>query len=262
MSSKVGVWKWDGASPDSQYGKEGSLSFFGYNSSTGYNNLYTPWFSRITRVFLAGLDKDGVQQSEFLKNILVGQKLTFRALSNIKDAHWLDPIQEEWLIHDMVVEVSGAPILESRAPGLLQGYSIPVSPVSLSPSSVSDSAEQGLFEWLIKPCQSNYNPIGCYTTVFGITDFSKNTVTMPDTVLTTWDASTFASRNDRWDTREGEVRKKIYKMTQAKNNISFIYKESLRSMITSFNDIGYIDSEEKFNSIMCIHANAERAMPS
>ena len=31
-------------------------------------------------------------------------------------------------------------------------------------------------------------------------------------------------------------------------------------MIASFNDVGYIDSEEKFNNIMCIHANAERAI--
>ena len=49
-------------------------------------------------------------------------------------------------------------------------------------------------------------------------------------------------------------------MTQSKNNISFLYRESLRSMITSFNDVGYIDSEEKFNSIKVIHANAERAV--
>ena len=89
---------------------------------------------------------------------------------------------------------------------------------------------------------------------------SFNTVTMPDTVLTTWDSSSFESRSSRWDTREGDVRKVIYKMTQAKNNISFVYRESLRSMIASFNDVGYIDSEEKFNSIMCIHANAERAI--
>ena len=79
-------------------------------------------------------------------------------------------------------------------------------------------------------------------------------------LLTTWDASAYESRNNRWDTREGDIRKKIYKMTQAKNNISFVYRESLRSMIASFNDVGYIDSEEKFNSIMCIHANAERAV--
>ena len=79
-------------------------------------------------------------------------------------------------------------------------------------------------------------------------------------LLTTWDASAYESRSNRWDTREGDVRKLLYEMTQAKQNISFIYKESLRSMIASFNDVGYIDSEEKFNSIKCVHANAERAI--
>ena len=49
-------------------------------------------------------------------------------------------------------------------------------------------------------------------------------------------------------------------MTQAKDNISFIYRESLRGMISSFNDVGYIDGEEKFQSIKVIHANAERAI--
>jgi hypothetical protein len=81
-----------------------------------------------------------------------------------------------------------------------------------------------------------------------------------DGLTTTWDASAFESRSRRWSTREGDVRHLIYKITQSKNNISFIYKESLRSMITSFNDVGYIDSEQKFNEIRCIHANAERAI--
>ena len=81
-----------------------------------------------------------------------------------------------------------------------------------------------------------------------------------DGLITTWDASAFESRSSRWDTREGDVRKLIYEITKTKNNISFIYKESLRSMIVSFNDVGYIDSEDKFNSIKCIHANAERAV--
>ena len=75
-----------------------------------------------------------------------------------------------------------------------------------------------------------------------------------------WDASAYESRSRRFPTREGDVRQRIFKMTQAKSNISFIYRESLRSMITSFNDVGYIDSENKFNEIMCIHANAERAI--
>ncbi len=77
---------------------------------------------------------------------------------------------------------------------------------------------------------------------------------------TTWDGSSLESRSRRWPTREGDVRAKIFKMTQAKSNISFIYKESLRSMIASFNDIGYFNSEDDFVEIKCIHGNAERAI--
>jgi hypothetical protein len=75
-----------------------------------------------------------------------------------------------------------------------------------------------------------------------------------------WDASSTLSRNDRYPTREGDIRKKIFKMTQAKHNISFIYRESLRSMIASFNDIGYISAEDEFKPVKCLHANAERAI--
>ena len=74
------------------------------------------------------------------------------------------------------------------------------------------------------------------------------------------DVSAFDSRSRQWPTREGDVRAKIFKMTQAKQNISFIYKESLRSMIASFNDIGYFNSEDEFVDIKCIHGNAERAI--
>jgi len=70
----------------------------------------------------------------------------------------------------------------------------------------------------------------------------------------------YGSRNDRWDTREGGFRKLLYKMTQAESNISFVYRELLRAMIVSFNDVGYISSEDKFLNIKCIHANAERAV--
>jgi|TARA_R110002020_G_C16318201_1_gene774500 hypothetical protein len=74
------------------------------------------------------------------------------------------------------------------------------------------------------------------------------------------DTSSFESRNRYFPTREGDIKKKIAKMTKAKHNISFVYKESLRAMIASFNDVGYIDSEEKFNDIKCIYANAERSV--
>lgn len=76
----------------------------------------------------------------------------------------------------------------------------------------------------------------------------------------TWEASSVKSRSDTYPTREGDIRKKLYKMTQAKTNISFVYRESLRSMIASFNDIGHFNSEDKFINIKCIHGNAERAI--
>ena len=74
-----------------------------------------------------------------------------------------------------------------------------------------------------------------------------------------WDSS-LSSRSDKYPTREGDVRAKIFKMTQAKSNISFIYRESLRSMIASFNDIGHFNAQDEFIDIKCIHGNAERAI--
>jgi hypothetical protein len=69
-----------------------------------------------------------------------------------------------------------------------------------------------------------------------------------------------SSLSTSWNTRELDIRKKIFDMTSAEHNISFIYKDLLRTMIASFNDVGYISSEEKFINIKCIHANAERAV--
>jgi hypothetical protein len=76
----------------------------------------------------------------------------------------------------------------------------------------------------------------------------------------TWETSAVDSRSSKYSTRESDVRAKIFKMTQAKSNISFVYRESLRSMIASFNDIGHFDAEDKFVNIKCIHGNAERAI--
>jgi len=81
-----------------------------------------------------------------------------------------------------------------------------------------------------------------------------------DNVSTSWDSSSIVSRGDKYPTRETDVRKRIFNMTQAKHNISFVYKECLRSMIASFNDVGYFSSDDKFNSIKCIHGNAERTI--
>jgi len=81
-----------------------------------------------------------------------------------------------------------------------------------------------------------------------------------DSLYITWDASSHPSRNEKFPTREGDIRSKIFKMTQAKSNISFIYRESLRSMISAFNDIGHYNAQDEFIDIKCIHGNAERAI--
>ena len=73
-------------------------------------------------------------------------------------------------------------------------------------------------------------------------------------------ASDVTSLNDRWDTREGTVRNIIFKMTHDHNNISHVYKETLRTMIASFNDVGYFNGDGEFVYAKCIHANAERAI--
>ena len=252
MSSQKGRWINSlNQKPDSIYFKNYNLAFL-----DAAGDVETQSLSSITNVFFGPIDNDGKEQSDFLKNILVGQQLVFRALANIVDAAIY---LKNYRVHDLTVEASGAPILTKITTGL-NGYNIPVTPVSVSLSSADDIPINGTeLRWEVQACMGGNDD--CRVTVFGATqNTGNNTVTIPDTVLTTWDASTFTSRNDRWDTREGDVRKKIYKMTQAKNNISFVYRESLRSMIASFNDVGYIDSEEKFNSIMCIHANAERAI--
>lgn len=75
-----------------------------------------------------------------------------------------------------------------------------------------------------------------------------------------WEASSVFSRSEKYPTRENDIRKRIFTMTQAKHNISFVYKESLRSMIASFNDVGYINSEGEFVSIKCIHGSPERVI--
>lgn len=69
-----------------------------------------------------------------------------------------------------------------------------------------------------------------------------------------------SSRNRYYPTREGDVRKKIFRMSRAKQNISFVYRESLRSMMASFNDIVYLNEEGAAVDVKVIHANQERAV--
>jgi hypothetical protein len=94
----------------------------------------------------------------------------------------------------------------------------------------------------------------------GSVDLSGSTVTYNSegTFLDLSAIQDFTSRSRYWNTREGDVRQRIYKMTQAKHSISFLYKETLRSMIASFNDVGYINAEGDFVDIKCIHGNPDR----
>jgi len=72
--------------------------------------------------------------------------------------------------------------------------------------------------------------------------------------------SGIVSRSRYWNTREGDVRKKLLRMTKAKENISFVYRECLRSMLSQFSDIVYFNEEGKAIDIKTIYANPERAI--
>tara|TARA_R110002126_G_scaffold231447_2_gene376075 strand:- start:1557 stop:2717 length:1161 start_codon:yes stop_codon:yes gene_type:complete len=194
---------------------------------------------QMANIYLSVNDRNGVSRLNELQAIGLSTRITLDSKPPSSDSYW-----------DLEFSVSGLPYYSSEYFGSpsIGHYVIPVKLNRIiSAGSTGENWDNTLGDQ-VDVSEVTYGP-------------SKNTVEyVQDTILTTWDASTFTSRNDRWDTREGDIRKEIYKMTQAKHNISFIYKESLRSMIASFNDVGYIDSEEKFNSIMCIHANAERAI--
>jgi hypothetical protein len=97
----------------------------------------------------------------------------------------------------------------------------------------------------------------------GSVNLSGSTVTYtsePGVFLGTGAIEEYTSRSSKWNTREGDIRKLMYKMTTTESTISNVYKESLRGMIASFNDVSYINSEDKLINIKCIHANAERAI--
>lgn len=185
--------------------------------------------SLITRIDFSTTDADGISRLEELKSITQDSIIS------------IIPDQGVEAGNNWTLRVSGEPTFETDP---VPFYKFPVTTVS-STAGNGFGVTVGAGIALYAPTQAN----------------SFNRVEyVQDNLLTTWDASSFPSKSDSWDTREGNIRKEIYKMTLAKHNISFIYRESLRSMIASFNDVGYIDSEQKFNDIKCIHANAERAV--
>ena len=182
----------------------------------------------ISRIDFSTTDGSGVSRLEELKAIGQGSIIVIKILPPAVDAGLT------WTLR-----VSGEPTFEQDP---VPFYKFPVGSVSSTAGTGFGVGSMDNGVELFAPSQAN----------------SFNTVEyVQDTILTTWDASSFDNKDGSW---EVDIRKQIYDMTRAKHNISFIYKESLRSMIASFSDVGYIDSEEKFNNTKCIHANAERAI--
>ena len=191
---------------------------------------------QMANIYLSVNDRNGVSRLNELQAIGLSTRITLDSKPPSSDSYW-----------DLEFSVSGLPYYSSEYFGSpsIGHYVIPVKLNRIiSAGSTGENWDNTLGDQ-VDVSEVTYGP-------------SKNTVEyVQDTILTTWDASSFDNKDGSW---EVDIRKQIYDMTRAKHNISFIYRESLRSMIASFSDVGYIDSEEKFNDTKCIHANAERAI--
>jgi len=220
MSSKLAEWKFNGTS-------ESSLGVGGVaisNNATAVGGIENLWISTT--------DGSGISRLEDIKAIGQDSLVALTPLTGAdKDKTW-------------TLRVSGEPSF-SGAP--VPHYIFPVG-------SVSMTDDQALFAGGIIG-----SPIAFYAPSYGGTAAST-AYTTEGAYFDTSDIGDYASRSSQWDTREGDIRKKMYRMTQAQNNISHIYKELLRAMIAAFSDVGYISSEDKFIHTKCVHANAERTV--
>ena len=176
--AKIASWNW-GLSPGNSAFVAGTLALNSGGIAAG----------KIANLYVSLVDRSGVSRLTELQSIGLSTILTLDSLPPSADHSW-----------DLEFSVSGIPYFSSEYGGSpsINHYVIPVT---------------------LKRTLGNVHGINWDATageqvdLFGVTyGPSKNTVTMPETVLTTWDASSFTSRNDRWDTREGDVRKEIYKM--------------------------------------------------
>jgi hypothetical protein len=94
-------------------------------------------------------------------------------------------------------------------------------------------------------------------------NLSGSTVEYSSEVTSFYDVSTIRqaeSRGSQWYTREGDVRKQIFLMTKNHHNISRTYRELLRGMVASFNDVGYLTDDNKFVEVKCLVGSPERAI--
>jgi len=185
----------------------------------------------LTAIGISQYDLAGNYQGDYLKTVGQDSLISFQG-KMVNDPF----IESTW-----TMRVSGEPSFIASGGGF---YNFPVGTVSATQSGFNVAYG---------------NPITVYGPSYGgslsFTLDSDNVIISEDATL-----SAITSRSEQWNTREGDIRKKMYRMTQAENNISFIYKELLRSMIASFSELGYISSEENFIKIKCVHANAERTI--
>ena len=224
MSSKISTWlQW-------YVGTEGGTRHFTLNSAT-VADITTLKISQYD--WIEGTDPRYSLQTEFLKSLNVDSEITLKGVMTAGTGVGNTA--------SLTLRVSGEPSYIPRSSGI---YSFPVEPVS-STYAIWDTGLNGRVDL--------YGPTYGGSLSFNL-DSDNVTISEESTL------SDVTSRNERWNTREGDIRKKMYRMTQAENNISFIYKELLRSMIASFSELGYISSEEKFIKTKCVHANAERTI--
>ena len=224
MSSKISTWlQW-------YVGTEGGTRHFTLNSAT-VADITTLKISQYD--WIEGTDPRYSLQTEFLKSLNVDSEITLKGVMTAGTGVGNTA--------SLTLRVSGEPSYIPRSSGI---YSFPVEPVS-STYAIWDTGLNGRVDL--------YGPTYGGSLSFNL-DSDNVTISEESTL------SGVTSRNERWNTREGDIRKKMYRMTQAENNISFIYKELLRSMIASFSELGYISSEEKFIKTKCVHANAERTI--
>ena len=227
MSSKISTWKWRGTTYT-------QLIVGGVTT----DSLYTAP-GNITRIDFSTTDSAGASRIEELKAI--GQDAIIEIIPDGIKQGTASPSVDAGL--SWTLRVSGEPSVETYP---VPFYKFPVASVSSTAGTGFGVGNQDNGVVLYGPSYGGTAPSTAYTTEGAYLDTS--------------DISTYVSRSSQWDTREGDIRKKMYRMTQAQTNISHIYKELLRAMIAAFGDVGYISSEDKFIHTKCVHANAERTI--
>ena len=236
MGSKIGEWEYNNTGYATAV--SGTLNFnCQWTTPPGVNDC------ALSALVINQVDRNNNSQLAWLKTInkdaLIHVTISKECSNRAPGENCSPDAGKSWWMR-----VSGEPAMSPTAqPGT--SWTIPVA-------SISATNEESGFT----PSHNNYMTVYApsYGGTVGTTSYTSEGAYFNVNV------NDYASRSRRWDTREGNIRKQMYKMTHAQNNISHIYKELLRAMIAAFGDVGYISSEDKFIHTKCVHANAERTV--